>query len=103
MCSVDRLAVASSACCRLCVKLALPSVCVCTWVWIVTMSTPASDGEKARTPETKVEVKLLAEGESVDVASETNGRWRRAWGAFCETTTFHGLRYVAQSENAMRR
>ena len=67
------------------------------------MSTPASDGEKARTPETKVEVKLSAEGECDDVTSEASERWSRAWGAFCETTTFHGLRYVAQSENAMRR
>ena len=67
------------------------------------MSTPASDVEKARTTETKVVIEMSAEGESDDVASETRVRWSRAWGAFCETTTFHGLRYVAQSENAMRR
>ena len=67
------------------------------------MSTPASDGEKARTPETNVVIEICAEGESDDVAGETRERWRRAWGAFCETTTFHGFRYVAQSENAMRR
>ncbi|KAK2180633.1 hypothetical protein NP493_434g00014 [Ridgeia piscesae] len=41
-----------------------------------------------------------------DNGSDLNGRnksWYRAWQVFCETTSFHGLRNIAQSNNTPRR
>ena len=64
----------------------------------------ANEMQDSQTPDNPLIVKSMQIIEARDEKDERSTQWVRALKGFCETTTFHGLRNVAEStRNSVRR
>ena len=81
------------------------NVVYCDMYFLVPMkgTSSANQMQDSQMPDNPLIVKSMQIGEAEDETGERSKQWVRALKGFCETTTFHGLRNVAEPTSSLAR